>query len=333
MKTIYLTILFLVLSACAVSESYESQLSTSFHTGQGKEQGALGVFKSDNSGFDTKTFFYDSGEEIVVFDTQFTPALAEDFLTYIRSQSDSVISHVVITHPNPDKFNGISVFQNLGAKIVASKKTADAMPGVHAYKKQFFVGAGMFTKESYPTLGSIDVTFEEEFEIVLSGGDRVKLKELGAPGVSSNQTVAYIEKTNSLIVGDLIHHKAHAWLEGGIVEGSAAPSLASWKNLVQSLESVSGSSKSLVYGGRGEVDSLDVVAAAQVKYLQTADQLVENYLTINRLNVEDFSSNDVANSHYAKITKEFENKFPEYELSYMIQFGVYGLVFQKLASR
>jgi hypothetical protein len=95
------------------------------------------------------------------------------------------------------------------------------MAGVHAYKKYFFVNmAKMFTEENYPALESIDEVFEGRLELKLSNGKSVKLVELKGPGVSSTQTVAIVPELNALIVGDMIHHKAHAWLEGGIVNGN-----------------------------------------------------------------------------------------------------------------
>lgn len=55
---------------------------------------------------------------------------------------------MVITHPNPDKFNGLSAFQDAGAEVIASEATAAAMLGVQGYKKAFFVGTGMFAEET-----------------------------------------------------------------------------------------------------------------------------------------------------------------------------------------
>lgn len=35
--------------------------------------GTIGVYTSDDKGFDTHTFYYDDGKEVVLFDTQFVP--------------------------------------------------------------------------------------------------------------------------------------------------------------------------------------------------------------------------------------------------------------------
>ncbi|HEX5497813.1 MAG TPA: MBL fold metallo-hydrolase, partial [Thermomicrobiales bacterium] len=184
--------------------------------GPGSDGGRLLVFESDANGFNTKTFFYDTGDQVVAFDTQFTPDLAKLAIAALRAQTTKPLVYAVITHPNPDKFNGVSAFQAAGAKAVASRATVEAMPGVQAYKKAFFVGAGMFTDATYPALGAIDQSFAGTTTLDLGSGKTVRLWELGQPGVSSTQTVAFIPELNALIVGDLVHHRTHAWLEGGI---------------------------------------------------------------------------------------------------------------------
>ena len=88
-----------------------------------------------------------------------SPELAEAAIASLREQTDNPITYLVITHPNPDKFNGAPAFQAEGAEVIASEATAAAIPGVHAYKKAGFVGMGMFTEETYPQQAAVDETF------------------------------------------------------------------------------------------------------------------------------------------------------------------------------
>jgi glyoxylase-like metal-dependent hydrolase (beta-lactamase superfamily II) len=286
-------------------------------------------FESDASGFNTKNFFYDNGEEVVVFDTQFTPEIAEKSIAFIRTKTANPITTVVITHPNPDKFNGAAAFQKIGAKVIASKATTQAIPGTHAYKKYFFVNqAKMFSPDSYPAEAHIDQTFSHDLNLHLRNGETIFLRELSHPGVSNNQTVAYIEKAHALVVGDLVHHKAHAWLEGGIKNGKATPDLAGWIEDLQELQRIF-PSQTLVYGGRGESAFLDEATTEQIHYLQIADQIVTNY--VNQLDQRQAElRTDKAAAHYKELEKEFSNEFPDYKFSYMIQYGIYGLVNSKL---
>jgi glyoxylase-like metal-dependent hydrolase (beta-lactamase superfamily II) len=291
---------------------------------QQEQSGSIGTFTSDAAGFDTHSFYYDTGKEVVVFDAQFTPDLAKKLIAEIRSKTASPITHVVITHPNPDKFNGAPEFQKIGAKIVASKATAAAIPDVHAYKKYYFVNvAKMFTEATYPAQATVDVTFEGHLTLPLQAGT-VELKELSTSGVSSTQTVAWVPSQKALFVGDLVHHDAHAWLEGGIVKGKATPDLSGWKKDLNELLAYQGAT---VFGGRGESAPVSDAVSAQIAYLDGMQKLVTDYVA-GLGDAKSELSGDKAEGHYKKITDLAAAKFPEYKLSYMVQYGVYGLVNQ-----
>ena len=300
----------------------------SSHAQSREGKGQIYVFESDASGFNTKTVFYDNGAEVVAFDAQFTPALAAQAIAFLRQKTASPITYLVITHPNPDKFNGLGVFKQVGAKVIASEATTLAMPEVHAYKKAYFVNAKMFTDATYPKLGTVDRTFKGKLDLRLGDGEQVQLSELSGPGVSSTQTVAFIPRVNTLVVGDLVHHKAHAWLEGGIVGGKPTPTIASWIKDLQELSGRFGGFNPTVYGGRGEAAPLSVVLPSQIAYLKAADQIVGDYVAhLGASKVE--LSGDKAGLHWAALQKTFEHAYPDYALGYMIQYGVYGLALSK----
>ena len=204
------------------------------------------------------------------------------------------------------------------------------MPGVHAYKKAFFVGAGMFTEATYPPLGTVDIVVEASAALDFGNDQTVELRELSEPGISSTQTVALIPEVNALVVGDLVHHKAHAWLEGGIVDGKPTPTLEGWiADLHELAELFAGTPEPTVYGGRGEAAPLSVAVADQITYLERADELVTAYVAGLGDRTSELSGPD-AGTHYEALTREFEVAFPDYALGYLIQFGVYGLVNAKL---
>ncbi len=287
------------------------------------------VFESDSSGFNTKNFFYDNGEEVVAFDTQFTESYAKASIDFLKSKTKNPIKYLVITHPNPDKFNAIASFKKLGAKVIASKQTKDSLQGVHDYKKYYWTKiAKAFTEKNYPKLGKVDETFESEYNLTLKNGDRIKLTELGSKGVSSNQTVASIENLNAFVVGDLIHYQTHAWLEGGIVAGKASPDLKAWVTSLESLKKL-GNKDSIVYGGRGSEAKLFDAVKEEIKYLNSADEIVTDYIKDLGDKKKELTS-DKAEAHYAAIQKIFAKEFPSYKLDYMIGYGVYGLVNSKL---
>ncbi len=304
-------------SGCGAAQEPRSESELTVHT-----------FTSDAAGFDTHSFWMDTGREVVVFDGQFTPALADQLIAEIRAQTASPIRWLVVTHPNPDKFNGAPRFQAAGAKVVASRVTAEAIGGVHAYKKYYFVElARQFTEETYPAQATIDVTFDDSFQLPLEGGAKIDLRRLDNPGISSTQTVAFAPAAaggGALFVGDLVHHGAHAWLEGGITDGAPRPDLAKWR---AALDELSGyPTSTIVYGGRGEAAPLGSAAAAQQAYLRSAEATVDRYLAGLGERRAELADAAQAEAHYVAIEEDLARQMPERKLAYLVRYGVYGLV-------
>ena len=316
--------LSLALQACAAPEATVADASSSATSARASS--TVETFTSDTAGFDTHSHWIDTGREVVVFDAQFTPELAEQLIARIREKTKSPITWVVVTHPNPDKFNGAPAFQAIGAKVVASKATAAAIPGVHAYKKGYFVNvAKSFTDATYPAQATIDVTFEKDYTLPLAGSTQIKLHELAHRGVSSTQTVAITK--DALLVGDLVHHDAHAWLEGGIVDGKPAPDLASWKAALDELGALAASPETKVYGGRGEVATVTDAVRAQKAYLDGMQSLISTYVAELGPKKSELSGPD-AGTHYKAIATRAAAAFPTYAHPYLVEYGAYGLVGQ-----
>lgn len=279
-------------------------------------------FTSGADGFDTHSHWIDTGSEVIVFDAQFTPQLAEALLEEIRSATDSPVRYVVITHPNPDKFNGASVLQEQGARVIASEATAAAMPEVHAYKEAYFTGAGTFEAGAYPTLPSVDEVFSGDLELQL-GGSTLHLFELSSPGVASTQTVAQVGE--HVFVGDLAAGRTHAWLEGGIVQGVATPDVEGWIAALSELEARIGAD-AIVHPGRGDSLPAGELLPAQRGYLTAVDEIVASY--VERLDEPAVALAADPEAHWGALTSEIEAAYPDHALPYLITYGVYGLAFQ-----
>lgn len=289
--------------------------------------GELHTFTSDASGFSTHSFWYDDGKEVTVFDTQFTPRIAKLLLDDIHAKTASPITRVVITHPNPDKFNGLAAFDAAGAESIASVKTVADMPGVDAYKRYFFVNiAKMFKAEDYPALQKVRKTFTGAMKITLKSGETISLFDLPA-GVSSTQTVARIDTTGDLIVGDLIHSNTHAWLEGGIVNGKAVPTIKSWKTVLATLKTLG---KGTAYGGRGDFLPVSEAVDQQTAYLNKAVGIVDDYIRALGESRSELSDAGKQTGHYAAIQARFVEAFPSYRHPELVGFSVYGLAQQRL---
>jgi glyoxylase-like metal-dependent hydrolase (beta-lactamase superfamily II) len=209
----------------------------------------------------------------------------------------------------------------LGAKVVASERTAAAIPGVHAYKRHFFVDvAKRIPAEDYPAEPRIDLRFSGELKLPTRAGD-VWLRELTHAGVSSTQTVGWVPAASALFVGDLVHHGVHAWLEGGIVDGAPRPDLAAWKRALDELRAFEDAT---VYGGRGDTAPVATAVSEQQAYLAKAESIVRGYVGELGERRAELTGPEAA-THHAAITKRFEAAWPSRGLPYLVQYGVYGL--------
>lgn len=284
--------------------------------------GTLGVYTSGPEGFDTHTYWYDDGQEVTVIDTQFVPALTPAMIDKIQASTRSPITRVVVTHANPDKFNGLSVLHARGVESIASLRTTQAMPGVHAYKKYYFTQvAKTFTDATYPAFEPVRTTFTGRIEIRLKSGETLSLIELKNPGVALAQTVVRIDRTGDLIVGDLVHHKAHLWLEGGIEDARPRADLAGWKAALAELPLLAQGS---VYGGRGAVGQVSEAVTEAVTYLERAESVVASHMQAT--SAADLKDPSKAAAQHAAIQRKLEGSFPTYGLSYLVGYSVYGLV-------
>lgn len=293
--------------------------------------GQLHVFTSDAAGFNTHSVWYDDGKEVTVVDAQFTPLQAQALLADIKKQSQSPITRVIVTHPNPDKFNGLSEFHKAGVESIASQRTAAAIPGVDAYKRYYFIKlAKAFTDDSYPKVDAVKTTYTSMKVITLKSGETITLFELAQPGVSSDQTVVRIDKTGDLIVGDLVHTRNHAWLEGGIVDGKAVPTLAGWKADLKELALLG---KGKVYGGRGDFVGVQQAVAEQIAYLDKADAIVTDYVKGLGDRSAELSEPAKQGAHYKAIQAELAKAFPDYAMPDLVGYSVYGLAQQKLLGK
>jgi glyoxylase-like metal-dependent hydrolase (beta-lactamase superfamily II) len=289
--------------------------------------GELHVFTSDPSGFNTHSVWYDDGKEVTVVDAQFTPQIAKSLLADIKSKTKSPVTRVIVTHPNPDKFNGLSAFHAQGVESIASEKTAADMPGVDKYKRFVMIElAKMFTADTYPKFEPVKTTYHDKTVIKLKSGETISLFELPA-GVSSDQTVVRIDATGDLVVGDLVHSNTHAWLEGGIVDGKPRPTLEQWKADLLALKDL-GTGK--VYGGRGDFLPVSDAVNQQISYLNAADKLVGGYVADLGAHKSELLDPAKQMSHWQALQAEFVKAFPDYKMPDLIGFSVYGLALQKL---
>ena len=284
------------------------------------------VHTSVPAGFSTNSVWIDDGQEVTVVDSQFTPDLARAVVADIGRQTRSPIRRVIVTHPNPDKFNGLSVFHEAGAVSISTAATAAQMPGVHAYKQYYWVNlAKAFTADTYPRLELPRQTFTGKLVVALKNGDTLSLIELAQGGVSATQTVVRVDSTGDLIVGDLVANRTHAWLEGGVDTGKPVFNLAAWRASLQQLPGLAqGHAQARLFAGRGPVLPATQAVQAQLDYLQRAESAVtaeEAALGARRSELHDAARQGPS---IARIQGALAKDFPDYDMPDLVGYSLYG---------
>jgi hypothetical protein len=273
-------------------------------------------FDSGPEYFNTKSYFYDNGEEIIAFDAQLTPELAKKSIAFVQSKTKNPITRLVVLQPGVFQFNGVSAFKEIGAGIIASRKTVEAIPNEYESKKKFFLeGAGKslgLTLSNWQSIPSIDSVFEDSYRLELKNGQTIILKDLSKAGSSANHTVAYIAEEEALLVSDLVHYLAHAWLEGQTTNGRNTPMLQSWIDALNELNKIFKRDPDItVYASRGKLVSLPTAVYEQTRYLKAVYPIIINYLSANRSN---WQGTAIPEKYYREFQTEMEQAFPGFEL-------------------
>ena len=270
--------LFLLISCPAVAQSQSPNIFE---------------FVSGPEFFHTKIFFYDNGEEVIVFDVQ-APELTKKSIEFIRSKTKNPITWVVLLQPGPFDVKGVADFQAIGARIIASKKTFDAL-----------------ALEPVPI--KIDSVFEFSHRLELKNGQTIILKDLLKSGSSSNHTVAYIAEEEAVFVSGLVNYLAHAWLAGHIINRRSIPTLQSWIDDLNELNKMLKRDPEVtVYGSRGKLVNLPTGVFEQTRYLKAAYPIILNYYLANRSN---WQGTNVPEKYLQEFQTEMEQAFPGFELS------------------
>ena len=87
-------------------------------------QGESGAASAANKGFMSNAGFVITDDQVVIFDTLGTPALAQGMIEAIRKLTDKPIKLVVVSHYHADHIYGLQAFKALGAEVWANKRAA-----------------------------------------------------------------------------------------------------------------------------------------------------------------------------------------------------------------
>lgn len=142
-------------------------------------------------------------DEVMVIDTQATPAMARDVIARIRTITDKPIRYVVMSHYHAVRVLGAAAY---GAEhVIASEDTRELI--VERGQQDFASEVARFPRlfrgvESIPGLTWPTITFKGEMRLWL-GSTEVQLLQLGR-GHTRGDTVVWLPQTKVLFSGDLV---------------------------------------------------------------------------------------------------------------------------------
>jgi glyoxylase-like metal-dependent hydrolase (beta-lactamase superfamily II) len=237
--------------------TFASSLATLAMFGAATAQ-TVGYYASPEKTFSTASYWIVGETGTVLIDTQFLPKEGLEAVTMAEKVSGKKVTHAIVLHPNPDKFNGTEVMKARGIDVITSKPVSDAIPGVHRIRSGWF--AQEFAPD-YPAAAAQPRVFGSETMTTTLAGVPMKLHVLGA-GCSAAHVVAQIG--DAVFVGDLVNPDNHAWLELGTID--------EW---LKRLEEIRAMNPKRVFPGRGRPGGIELIDK-QAEYLRFVQQTVRD---------------------------------------------------------
>jgi glyoxylase-like metal-dependent hydrolase (beta-lactamase superfamily II) len=221
----------------------------------------VGVFTSSAKTFSTASYWLRGPQGLVLIDTQFLPKEALLALQAAERATGQRVTHALVLHPNPDKFNGTALLQTRGVQVQTSAQVAAQIPSVHQIRLGWFAEE---YKPDYPADAAKPTVFGDKTQELSWSGVGLNLHVLG-PGCSAAHVVAQVQTAegSAVFVGDLVNPDNHAWLELGRIDD--------W---LRRLDEVSAMKPVRVYPGRGQAGGPELLAR-QAEYLRYVQKRVQ----------------------------------------------------------
>ncbi len=227
--------------------------------------GDVGAYTSPVRTFSTASYWIEGVDGVVMIDTQFLPKEGIQAVELAEKTTGKKVTTAIVLHPNPDKFNGTSLMQQRGVRVITAKQVADLIPAVHTIRWDWF---GKEYAPDYPRdAAKPDVFGDKTVELTLAGLP-IKLHVLGK-GASGAHVVAQFR--DQVFVGDLINPSNHAWLELGLI--------GDWLTCLEEIRAINPTKIHPGRGASGEPAMID----AQAAYLKQVRTWVREALQAGEL--------------------------------------------------
>jgi cyclase len=206
-----------------------------------------------NSGFIVGT------KGVLVVDSRYTPALANELLRAIRSVTQAPILYLVDTSYHPDHAWGNSVFKAQGAVIIARPETREALL---TYSPAYIDFYREHSKEGYELIKDVaivppDTTFKDGETIDL-GGAKVVLRYFG-PAETAGDAIVVEPRDGALFTGGVATNGYHL---------NMADPGADYDNWFKTLDRLGNLGIRYVVPGRGKIGGKECLEADK-RYIRT----------------------------------------------------------------
>lgn len=216
----------------------------------------VGVYTSTPRTFATNAYWIEGPGGVVLVDTMFTPSQGVAALEAAEAATDRRVTHAIVLHANPDKFNGTAALQARGVEVWTSAQVAAAIPDVFERRTRAF--ASRYAPD-WPTETPAPESFGDHTTTLTLAGLTLTAHVLGR-GVSEAHVV--LEWEGHVFAGDLLANGHHGWLEIGATDD--------WR---RRLDDIAAMGPRRLHPGRGPSAGPELLDA-QRAYLRNVERIV-----------------------------------------------------------
>jgi glyoxylase-like metal-dependent hydrolase (beta-lactamase superfamily II) len=260
------------------------------------------VFTSPEPAFLVNSFILETQNGVVVIDAQFLVSEARKLKQKVEQLGKPLLG-VIVTHPHPDHFNGVSILcENLDVPIYATQSTLDGIQAVEASKREFWKQT---YGDDYPDSTTFPNRIVSSKQKLIIDGVNLVIDDLGA-GEASDITVIYLPTEQVLIASDLLYHRVHPWL--------AESRSNAWIEQINYVKTTYADAE-IVYAGHGSEGSLQALDQ-QLEYIRFFQALVDENLT---------ATGAIEGNAKAQIKQTMQTRYPGYPLEFLIEMNIDGV--------
>lgn len=220
---------------------------------------------TSNTAWNVNSWLLESEQGLVLIDAQMLAGDAARLAAFVKS-FDKPLAGVIITHPHPDHFLGLSPLKEaLGSfAIYSTEATADGLaPAVDTYMTWAPASYGDDVLSSYP---AVTHRLRDTTELTLAGMT-LQVVDFG-PGEGAGHAVVYEPLGGALFSGDVTMHHSHYY----VGEGRSAQVLAQFERLRNTFPKAT-----MIYSGHGDPARPSIIDD-HIEYVNFVRQLATTLL-------------------------------------------------------